>query len=47
MLRLVEFHRVDEFLRQGWMVVPPNRPHPVIDVRSVLMLKLCSCEVAS
>jgi hypothetical protein len=42
-LRLVEFHRVEEFLKVGWQVWPPSRPHPVIDTRSVLLVRRCEC----
>jgi hypothetical protein len=44
-LCLVDFHRVEAFLRQGWMVSLPTICHPVLDTRGVVMMKICDCEV--
>jgi len=45
--RLVEFRLIDSYLRRGWQVcVPsPDTLHPVIDVRSALLVKHCECDL--
>jgi hypothetical protein len=46
-LRYVPFHEVESFLRAGWMVVSPNRYHPVLDSFRALMVRFCDCGGAS
>jgi hypothetical protein len=41
---MVVAHEVDSYLRRGWMVILPSRPHPVGDeYMRIPMVKLCEC----
>jgi hypothetical protein len=42
-LAYVAFDQVEQWLRKGWMVVTATIVHPVLDCRSVLMVKPCAC----
>lgn len=44
--RYVEHHRIEDYLRLGWLVsLGSSARHPVMDCRGVLLSWICPCEL--